>query len=134
MPADRETGRAHKALKPAVYSENLIRIEHRYARAGAHYLAGSGTSAFGTLPGISLHNEMRMLTDLGLTPRQAIAAATSNVGEVFHWPTVGKVARGYDADLVVVDADPTVDIQNLKKIRMVILNGEIVDRSALLTH
>jgi len=75
-----------------------------------------------------------MLTDLGLTPRQAIAAATSNVGEVFHWPTVGKVAKGYDADVVVVDADPTVDIGNLKKIRMVILNGEIVNRSALLTH
>ncbi len=64
----------------------------------------------------------------------AIAAATSNVGEIFHWPTVGRVARGYEADLVVVDADPTVDIRNLKKICMVILNGEIVDRSALLTH
>ena len=96
------------------------------------YLAGSGTSAFGTLPGISLHNELRMLTELGLTPREAIAAATSNVGEVFRWPTVGKIAKGYDADVVVVDADPTADIRNLKKIRMVILNGEIVDRQALL--
>jgi len=112
LPADRETGKAPTAPGiPAGLSENIIRIEQRYARAGAHYLAGSGTSAFGTLPGISLHNEMRMLTDLGLTPRQAIAAATSNVGEVFHWPTVGKVAKGYDADLVVVDADPIVDIR-----------------------
>ena len=66
-----------------------------------------------------------MLTDLGLTPRQALAAATSSVGETFRWPTVGKIARGYDADLVVVDADPTADIRNLKKIRVVILNGEI---------
>ncbi len=73
-----------------------------------------------------------MLTDLGLTPRQAIAAATSSVGEVFRWPSVGKVAKGFDADLVIVDADPTADIRNLKKIRMVISRGEIVDREALL--
>ena len=133
LPADRETGKAPKPPGiPDGLAESVIRIEERYRRAGAHYLAGSGTSAFGTLPGISLHNELRMLTDLGLTPRQAIAAATSSVGETFRWPAVGKIARGYDADLVVVDADPTADIRNLKKIRMVIQNGEIVDRAALL--
>lgn len=133
LPADRETGNPQKAPGvPAGLAENVIRIEQRYARAGARYLAGSGTSAFGTLPGISLHNELRMLTELGLTPRQAIAAATSNVGDAFRWPTVGRIAKGYDADLVVVDADPTVDIRNLKKIRLVIQNGEIVDRAALL--
>ena len=133
LPADRETGKAPKPPGiPDGLAENVIRIEERYRRAGAHYLAGSGTSAFGTLPGISLHNELRMLTDLGLTPRQALAAATSSVGETFRWPSVGKIARGYDADLVVVDADPTVDIRNLKKIRMVIFNGEVVDRASLL--
>ncbi len=133
LPVDRETGESKPPPGvPAGLSPNVLRIEERYRRAGAHYLAGSGTSAFGTLPGISLHNELRMLTELGLTPREAIAAATSRVGEVFRRPTVGKVAKGYDADLVVVDADPTVDIRNLKKIRMVVLNGEIVDRDALL--
>ncbi len=133
LPADRETGQAQKGPGiPAGLSENVLRIEERNRRAGARYLAGSGTSAFGTLPGISLHGELKMLTDLGLTPRQALAAATGNVGEVFRWPTVGKIAKGYDADVVVVDADPTVDISNLKKIRMVILNGEIVDRAAII--
>ncbi|HYS56221.1 MAG TPA: amidohydrolase family protein [Thermoanaerobaculia bacterium] len=135
LPADRQTGKAPKPPGvPDGLAENVIRIEERYRRAGAQYLAGSGTSAFGTLPGISLHNELRMLTDLGLTPRQALAAATRNVGDAFRWPTVGRIAAGYDADLVVVDADPTIDIRNLKKIRMVILNGEIVDRAALLKH
>ena len=135
LPADRETGQAQKGPGiPAGLSESVLRIEERNRRAGARYLAGSGTSAFGTLPGISLHNELRMLTDLGLTPRQALAAATSNVGEIFRWTTVGRIAKGYDADVVVVDADPTVDIRNLQKIRMVILKGEIVDRPALLKH
>jgi hypothetical protein len=131
LPADRQTGQAPKPPGiPEGLSQNVLRIEERYRRAGARYLAGSGTSAFGTLPGISLHNELRMLTDLGLTPREALAAATSNVGEVFRWPTVGQVKAGYDADLLVVDANPTADIRNLKKIRLVILNGEVVDRQA----
>ena len=133
LPLDRETGASKPAPGvPSGLSQNILRIEERYRRAGAHYLAGSGTSAFGTLPGISLHNELRMLTELGLTPRQALAAATANVGEAFRWPAVGKVAKGFNADLVVVDEDPTRDIRNLKKIRMVIHDGEIVDRDALL--
>ncbi|PYQ62054.1 MAG: hypothetical protein DMF58_02815 [Acidobacteria bacterium] len=133
LPADRETGQApHAPGIPAVLSPNVLRIEERYRRAGARYLAGSGTSAFGTLPGISLHNELRMLTDIGLTPRQAIAAATSNPSEVFRWRNVGQIKAGYDADVLVVDADPTADIRNLKKIRLVIHNGRIIDRDALL--
>jgi hypothetical protein len=133
LPADSETGQAQRGPGiPAGLSENVYRIEARNRRAGARYLAGSGTSAFGTLPGIALHGELKLLTDLGMTPRQALAAATSNVGEVFRWPTVGKIATGYDADVVVVDADPTADIRNLKKIRMVIQNGEIVDRAAIM--
>jgi hypothetical protein len=133
LPVDRETG-AHPpgpGLPPGI-SESLFRIEERYRRAGARYLAGSGTSAFGTLPGIALHLELRLLVQIGLTPRQALAAATGNVGEVFGWARVGKLAPGHDADLVVVDADPTVDIRNLEKIRLVMLRGEIVDREALL--
>ena len=133
LPADRETGQSQKAPGvPAGLSQSVIRIEERYRRAGARYLAGSGTSAFGTLPGISLHNELRMLTDIGLTPRQALASATSNVGEAFRWPTVGQVKPGYDADLLVVDGNPAADIRNLKRIRLVVLSGEIVDRQALL--
>jgi len=133
LPADRTTGQAPKPPGiPIGLSQNVIRIEERYRRAGAHYLAGSGTSAFGTLPGISLHNKLRMLTGIGLTPRQALAAATSNVGEVFRWPAVGQIKPDYDADLVVVDGNPTTDIANLKKIRLVILNGEVLNRQPLL--
>ena len=133
LPADRVTGEPPPAPGvPEGLSQSVVRLEQRYARAGARYLAGSGTSAFGTLPGISLHNELAMLVDLGLTPRQALAAATLNVSRVFRWPRTGLVKAGYDADLVVLDADPTTDIRNLKRIRMVILRGEPVDRDALL--
>ena len=133
LPADRETGQPQPAPGvPGGLSQNVVRIDERYARAGARYLAGSGTSAFGTLPGISLHNELKMLTDLGLSPREALASATRNAGEVFRWRKTGQVKPGFDADLLIVDADPAADIRNLKKIRMVILAGEIIDREALL--
>jgi hypothetical protein len=133
LPVDRESGKRERPPGIAAgLPASLLRIEERYRRAGAPYVAGSGTSAFGTLPGIALHLELRLLVQIGLTPRQALAAATSNVGEVFRWSRVGRVAAGYDGDLVVVDADPTVDIRNLEKIRMVVLAGEIVDRPALL--
>ena len=75
---------------------------------------------------------MKLLTRIGLTPRQALAAATSNFGELFGWENVGQVKSGKNADLLVLDENPIRDVSNLKKIRMVILNGEILDRNKLL--
>jgi hypothetical protein len=133
LPADRESGEPPPSPGvPAGLSQSVLRIEQRYRRAGARYLAGSGTSAFGTLPGISLHNELAMLVDLGLQPREALAAATRDVGLTFRWRTTGAIDAGYDADLVILDADPAADIRNLKRIRMVIARGEVIDRDAIL--
>ena len=117
---------------PPGVAENELRIEEQYQTAGAKYIAGSGTDAFGTLPGISLHTELELLTRVGLKPREALAAATSNFGELFGWKNVGQVKAGYNADLLVLDENPTDDIEKLKKIHMVILNGQILDRDKLL--
>ena len=137
LPADRTTGEqsppadaVRDAFPPGV-SANLQVIEQVYCKAGATYLAGSGTDAFGTMPGISLHTELAMLVQAGLTPRQALAAATSNVGAVFGWP-VGQLKPGTAADLLVLDGDPTVDVANLKRIRQVVSGGRVLGREALL--
>jgi len=102
---------------------------------GAHpfYLAASGASALGTMPGISLHTELELLVRLGLTPREALAAATSNYSEHFRWHELGLVEVGRRADLLILAADPTVDISNTRKIHSVILDGEVIDRAALLS-
>jgi len=84
------------------------------------------------MAGISLHIELAALVDRCLTPRQALAAATSNVSERFAWPRTGKIEVGADADVLVLDADPTIDIANLKRIRQVMLGGRPIDREALL--
>jgi len=138
LPANPLTGnREAQAEDPADavppgFSQQILRIEDQYRRTGAKYLTGSGTTAFGTMPGISLHTELQLLTRIGLTPRQALAASTGNFGEIYRWRKVGEVKAGYNADLLVLDENPVKDVNNLKKIRMVILNGEILDREKLL--
>jgi imidazolonepropionase-like amidohydrolase len=109
----------------------LGRIESVYAKAGARYLAGSGTTAFGTIPGVSLHTELELMRKAGVPPRAVLAAATSAFGQTFGWPNLGEIKAGYDADLLVLDADPLGDVANLRAIRMVILNGVVLDREKL---
>lgn len=98
------------------------------------FLAASGGAVFGSLPGISMHTEMELLVRLGLTPREAIAAATSNYSEMLGWQELGLVAKGRRADLLVLDGDPTADILGTRRIHMVLMDGEVVDREALLRH
>jgi len=95
-------------------------------------LTGTGSPAFGTMPGISMHTELELLVRLGLTAREALAAATSNYSERFRWHELGLVEAGRRADLLVLAADPTVDISNTRKIHFVILDGAVLDRAALL--
>jgi hypothetical protein len=138
LPADPKTGARAQAPTapsdtiPPGFDGHLIDIEAQYCKAGARYLAGSGTDAFGTMPGISLHTELELLVKACLTPRQALAAATGNVGAAFGWRDVGQIRPGFNADLLVLEADPTVDIANVRKIRRLMLAGELVDRDALL--
>jgi len=114
-------------------SENLLRIERVYAKAGVHYLTGGGTH-YGQLPGRSIHAEMKMLVRIGLTPRQAIAAATSNFASIYGFKDVGSVKPGSPGDLIVLDADPRVEIANTSKIHSVYVSGNVIDRDALLAN
>jgi hypothetical protein len=138
LPADPLTGKRQQPAEgpvdafPPGLALATLGIEAQYSKAGAHYLAGSGSDAFGTMPGISLHTELKLLTRIGLTPRQALAAATGNVSELLGWKDVGQVKAGYSANLLVLDENPVEEIGNLKKIRLVILNGKVLDRNRFL--
>ena len=135
-PSDPATGEA--IVPPALRQKMEANALHLWRLNGylmdqrPTYLAGSGASALGALPGIGLHVELELLVRRGLPPRQALAAATSNYSAQFHWTELGLVAPGRRADLVLVDADPTKDIRNAARISDVMLSGEWLDRDALL--
>ncbi len=97
-----------------------------------HYLAASGADSMGAMPGISLHTELELLVRLGLSPREALAAATNNYSLQFGWNELGLIAAGRRADILVVDADPTANIWNARRISAIILDGEPLERNALL--
>jgi amidohydrolase family protein/IPT/TIG domain-containing protein len=99
----------------------------QFVRAGGKVYAGTDSSA-ATSPGLSLHHEMQLLVDAGLTPMQAIMAATANAAELLGLQRrIGTIERGKAADLVLLDANPLQEIANTKKIFKVIANGRVVD-------
>ncbi len=110
----------------------LWRINETIFSAFPHYLAGSGADAMGAMPGVSLHTELELLVRLGLSPREALAAATNNYELQFGWNDIGQIAPGRRADILVVDGDPTVDIWNARRISTLILDGVLIDRPSLL--
>jgi putative transposon-encoded protein len=110
----------------------LWHIDQTLFAAYPHYLAGSAAPVQGTMPGISLHTELEMLVRLGLSPREALAAATNNYALQFGWNELGLIAPGRRADILVVDADPTANIWNARRISALIEDGNVLDRDALL--
>jgi hypothetical protein len=110
----------------------LWRINQAIFTGYPHYLAASGASVQGTMPGISLHTELEMLVRIGLSPREALASATNNYALQFGWNELGKIAAGRRADILVLDADPTTNVWNARRISTLILDGSIVDREAIL--
>lgn len=139
LPSDPETGEATAKYFPDdsrhLTSKDDLQfwsINHALQATHPVNLAGTGSPAFGTMPGISMHTELELLIRLGLTPREALAAATSNYSEQLGWNELGLVEAGRRADLLILTADPTRDITNPRKIRSVMLEGLILDREALL--
>jgi imidazolonepropionase-like amidohydrolase len=84
------------------------------------------------MPGIGMHTELEMLVRLGLSPREALAAATNNYALQFGWNELGQIAPGRRADILVVDGDPTTNIWNARRISSLIVDGNVMDRDALL--
>jgi len=124
-----EAGQAKKADQGAM---RLWRINQAIFSAFPHYLAGSGANAMGAMSGISLQTELEMLVRLGLSPREALAAATNNYSLEFGWHELGQIAPGRRADILVLDADPTENIWNARRISTLILDGKVINREGLL--
>ncbi len=99
----------------------------RFVEAGGKVAGGTDS---GYMPGLSLHYEMQMLVDIGISPMQAIQAATlwgaESIGQAID---LGSVEPGKLADFTVVEGNPLDDISATRNILMVIKGGNIVDTS-----
>jgi imidazolonepropionase-like amidohydrolase len=103
-------------------------------QAGVKIIAGTDGPGIGSLlPGFGLHGELELLVAAGLTPLQALRAATLTAAEALgKADQLGTVEPGKLADMVVLDGDPLQEIQNLKKIHLVVQGGKTYERDTLL--
>jgi imidazolonepropionase-like amidohydrolase len=139
------------AYLPAVMREQTLRQYDRYAKFPADRLkrtregyskiadfiarfvqaAGilrAGSDPNNGLPALGLHQEMVMFVEAGLTPLQAIQAATINVAKAFRKDKdFGTVEPGKVADMIAVEGDPLKDMWAVQNVKVVVLNGEVVD-------
>lgn len=87
--------------------------------------------AFGTDAGVFPHGlnaqEFRLLTDAGMTPREAVASATTVAARALGMENeIGRIAVGYSADIIAVDGDPLSDVSTLEAVRWVMVRGRAV--------
>jgi imidazolonepropionase-like amidohydrolase len=110
--------------------QRAIDSVRRLHAAGIDILAGSDAPNPGTAHGASLHHELELLVRAGLSPAQALAAATSLPARRFGIADRGRIATGQRADLVLVDGDPLDDITATRAIHAAWKNGQRIERNA----
>lgn len=109
-----------------------VRIVGAMARARVPLLVGTDVLGPHLYPGFAMRQELSYFVKAGLTPRAALEAATVAPARFFGaTDSLGTVAPGKRADLVLLDADPTADIDNVARVAAVSLRGRVLERGQL---
>jgi imidazolonepropionase-like amidohydrolase len=114
-----------------IYARN-VELVGAMRRAGVGFLAGTDVMNPYCFPGFSLHDELALLVGAGLTPAEALRAATLNPARFLgREEELGTVEKGKLADLVLLEASPLGDIRNTQKIAGVVYRGKWLPRAEL---
>ena len=128
------TARIGKDRYPGIMARLRIlqQLTRQFHQAGVRLLVGTDAMNTGVVPGFSAHDELAELVGAGLTPFQALRAATANAAAFLGGTEQrGLVAVGHRADLLLLDANPLEDIANSRRIAGVVLGGRWLPRSEL---
>ena len=119
---------AEQAEGLALVMDVLLKLVGALHRAGVPIVAGTDVG----VPGHTLHRELELYVKAGLTPLEAIQAATLTPARVMKVDNeVGTIEPGKRADLIIVDANPLENISNIRKVRYVITQGRLFDTAKL---
>ena len=110
---------------------NTLRTFRALVEARAKFVAGTDATVMPLVPGFSLHHELALLVEMGLTAEGALQAATRNAALAMKKPDIGTIEPGKVASMVLLSADPLADIHNVKAIQTVMLRGRLLDRAVL---
>ncbi|MFT6827557.1 MAG: cytosine/adenosine deaminase-related metal-dependent hydrolase [Roseivirga sp.] len=114
------------------YAQWMMDMTGRIHDTGIEIMAGTDCPIFFLTPGQSLHKELEKLVETGLSPLEAIKAATLNPAKYFNLENeLGSIKANMWADLVILDANPLENISNTTKINAVIKQGNLISRSQL---
>ena len=101
-------------------------------KAGVKVMVGTDNGDSYIFPGFAVHDELQELVKAGLTPAEAVKAATWNSAEFLgQTATSGSIEEGKRADLILLEGNPLADVRNTQNIAAVVLNGRYLDRPAL---
>jgi imidazolonepropionase-like amidohydrolase len=119
------------AGRKQIYKRSLEEVGKMH-RAGVGILAGVDHPFPYCFPGFSVHNELALLVEAGLTPMEALQTATRNPARYLdRMADLGTVEQGKIADLALLDGNPLDDIKNTQRIAAVVSRGRLLDRVAL---
>jgi imidazolonepropionase-like amidohydrolase len=119
---------------PQHYFEVVQPAVRQLMDGGISVLAGTDAPNPGVAHGVSIHRELELLVDSGLTAAQALAAATAIPAAVFGLTDRGRIADGLRADLLLVEGDPTRDIRSTRNIKGIWKRGVFLNREKYSTN
>jgi imidazolonepropionase-like amidohydrolase len=110
---------------------DLILLVGMMRQNGVKVMTGTDLFDGRIFPGFSLHEELARLVEAGLSPNEAIQAATRVPAEFFKLSDEGTIEKGKRADLVLLSANPLEDIRNTTRIDAVVLGGKLLNKARL---
>ena len=114
------------------YSDWLVDTAGKLHNKNVPFMAGTDTPIGYLIPGRSLHKELEILVESGLSNLDAIKTATINPATFFGIENkVGRIKNGFKADLLILNSNPLNDITNTQNIHAVIKNGHFLSRQSL---